>query len=63
MENMPDLKVADQILLGGDEYQNSFAGKLAGLEIYHYAVSAEVIGEKFKAYQQMPAYQGPGGRK
>ncbi len=63
MENMPDLKVADQILLGGDEYQDSFAGRLAGLEIYHYAVSAEVIEEKFKAYQQMPSYEEPDGRK
>lgn len=63
MENMPDLKVADQIWLGGDEYQDSFAGRLAGLEIYHYAVSAELIEEKFKAYQQMPSYEGPDGRK
>lgn len=62
-ENMPDLKVVDQILLGGDEYQDSFAGKLAGVEIYHYALSAEVIEEKFKAYQQMPGFQGTDGRK
>ncbi|MDE7183878.1 MAG: LamG domain-containing protein, partial [Lachnospiraceae bacterium] len=63
MENMPDLKVVDQILLGGDEYQDSFAGKLAELEIYHYALSADVIAEKFQAYQQMPAFQGTDGKK
>ncbi len=59
----PDLKVVDQILLGGDEYQDSFAGKLAEVEIYHYALSADVIGDKFKAYQQMLAFQGTDGRK
>lgn len=62
-ENMPDLKVVDQILLGGDEYQDSFAGKLAEVEIYHYALSADAIGDKFKAYQQMPAFQGTDGKK
>lgn len=62
-ENMPDLKVVDQIMLGGDEYQESFAGKLAGFEIYHYALSADSIKEKFRQFQSMPSYQGTGGKK
>lgn len=62
-ENMPDLKVVNQVVLGGDEYQNSYKGKLAGLEIYHYVLSAEKIGEKFRQYQSMPSFSGPDGRK
>lgn len=62
-ENMPDLKVVQQIMLGGDEYQESFEGKLAGVEIYHYALSADSIGEKFRQFQSMPSYQGTDGRK
>lgn len=62
-ENMPDLKVVNQIMLGGDEYQESFAGKLAGFEIYHYALSADSIGEKFRQFQRMPSYRGTDGRK
>lgn len=62
-ENMPDLKVVEQVMLGGDEYQESFVGKLSGFEIYHYALSADSIGEKFRQFQGMPAYQGTDGRK
>lgn len=62
-ENMPDLKVVNQVVLGGDEYQDSFQGKLAGLEIYHYALSADKIEEKFEAFQNMPSYQGTDGKK
>lgn len=62
-DNMPDLKVVNQVMLGGDEYQDSFRGMLAGLEIYHYALSADKVEEKFEAYQAMPAYLGTDGRK
>ncbi|MDE7324133.1 MAG: EAL domain-containing protein [Lachnospiraceae bacterium] len=62
-DNMPDLKVVNQVILGGDEYQDSFQGKLAGLEIYHYALSADKVEEKFEKYQGMPYYQGTDGRK
>ena len=62
-ENMPNLKIPEQFIVGGDEYQNSYEGKLAGLEIYHYVLSAEQIQEKFRAYQQEPSYLGTDGRK
>lgn len=62
-ENMPDLKVVNQIMLGGDEYQNSYEGKLAGFEIYHYVLPAEKIEEKFRQYQKMPSFMGTDGRK
>lgn len=62
-EKMPNLKVVDQIMLGGDEYQNSYEGKLAGLEIYHYVLSAEQIEKRFREYQNMPSFLGTDGRK
>ncbi len=62
-EHVPDLKIPEQFMIGGDEYQNSFKGKFAGLEIYHYVLSAEQIAEKFHAYQQEPSFQGTDGRK
>lgn len=62
-ENMPNLKIVEQIMIGGDEYQNSYEGKLAGFEIHHYVLSAEQIQEKFKSYQQEPLFLGTGGRK
>ncbi len=62
-ENMPNLKIVEQIIIGGDEYQNSYEGKLAGLEIHHYVLSAEQIEEKFRSYQQEPSFLGTDGRK
>lgn len=62
-ENMPNLKIVEQIMIGGDEYQNSYEGKLAGLEIYHCVLSAEQIEEKFKDYQREPSFLGTDGRK
>lgn len=62
-ENMPNLKIVEQIMIGGDEYQNSYEGKLAGLEIHHYVLSAEQIEEKFRRYQQEPSFLGTDGRK
>lgn len=62
-ENMPNLKIVEQIMIGGDEYQNSYEGKLAGFEIHHYVLSAEQIQEKFKSYQQEPLFLGTDGRK
>ncbi len=62
-ENMPNLKVPNQIMLGGDEYQNSYEGKLAGLEIYHYVISAEKVEEKFREFQSNPSFLGTSGRK
>ncbi|MDE6389127.1 MAG: EAL domain-containing protein [Lachnospiraceae bacterium] len=62
-ENMPNLKIVEQITIGGDEYQNSYEGKLAGLEIHHYVLSAEQIEEKFRSYQQEPSFLGTDGRK
>lgn len=62
-ENMPNLKIAERFMIGGDEYQNSYEGKLAGLEIHHYVLSTEQIEEKFKNYQKEPSFQGTDGRK
>lgn len=62
-ENMPNLKIVEQIMIGGDEYQNSYEGKLAGLEVYHCVLSAEQIEEKFKDYQREPSFLGTDGRK
>lgn len=62
-DHAPNLKVANQIFLGGDEYQESYQGKLAGLEIYHCVLPAEEIERKFKEYQSDPTFLGPEGRK
>ena len=63
LENVPNLKVVNQIVLGGDEYQNSYKGMLAGLEIYYYVLSAGTIEDKFKTYQREPSFLGTDGRK
>lgn len=62
-ENMPNLKVPNQIMLGGDEYQNSYKGKLAGLEINHYVISAEQVERKFREFQKNPTFLGTKGKK
>ncbi len=62
-ENMPNLKVVKQVMAGGDEYQKSYAGKLAGLEIYHYVLDAKEIEEKFTEYQKNASFLGTDGRK
>ncbi|MBP3476882.1 MAG: EAL domain-containing protein [Lachnospiraceae bacterium] len=59
----PNLKVANQIFLGGDEYQESYQGRIAGLEIYHCVLSGEEIERKFKEYQSDPTFLGTEGRK
>ncbi len=59
----PNLKAANQICIGGDEYQESYRGKLAGLEIYHCVLPAEEIERKFKEYQSDPTFLGTDGRK
>ena len=63
LENVPCLKVAKAFILGGDEYQNSFKGKIAGLEIYHYVISAEYVQEKFLEFQKDKTFLGTDGRK
>lgn len=62
-DHAPNLKVANQIFLGGDEYQKSYRGRIAGLEIYHCVLPAEEIEEKFKMYQSDPTFLGTEGRK
>lgn len=62
-ENVPCLKVAKAVVLGGDEYRNSYKGKVAGLEIYHYVISAEQIQDKFLEYQKDVTFLGTTGRK
>lgn len=62
-ENVPCLKVANSVILGGDEYQNSFKGRIAGLEIYHYVISADDVQERFLEYQRDETFLGTEGRK
>ncbi|MCD7725571.1 MAG: EAL domain-containing protein [Clostridiales bacterium] len=62
-DHAPNLKVANQICLGGDEYQESYRGRLAGLEIYHCVLPAEEIERKFQEYQSDPTFMGTEGRK
>lgn len=59
----PNLKVVKQIIVGGDEYQESYRGTIAGLEIHHRVLSEEEIEEKFKAYQRDVTFLGTEGRK
>lgn len=62
-DQAPNLKVPDRVVIGGDEYQKSFHGKVAGLEIYHCVLPEEEIEKKFKAYQSDPTFQGTKGKK
>ncbi len=62
-EHVPSLKVAEKVMLGGDEYQNSFQGKLAGVEFYHYVVSAEFVQKKFQEFQKDGTFLGTDGKK
>lgn len=62
-DNVPCLKVAKSVVLGGDEYQNSFKGKIAGLEVYHYVISAQQIQDRFLEYQKDVTFLGTSGRK
>lgn len=62
-DKAPNLKVPDRVIIGGDEYQKSFHGKVAGLEIYHCVLPEEEIEKKFKAYQSDPTFQGTKGKK
>lgn len=62
-DQAPNLKVPDRVILGGDEYQKSYHGKVAGLEIYHCVLPEEEIERKFKDYQSDPTFLGTKGRK
>lgn len=62
-DKAPNLKVPEQVIIGGDEYQKSYHGKVAGLEIYHCVLPEEEIERKFKAYQSDPTFLGTKGRK
>lgn len=62
-DKAPNLKVPEQVIIGGDEYQKSYHGKVAGLEIYHCVLPEEEIERKFKDYQSDPTFLGTKGRK
>lgn len=62
-DRAPNLKVPERVIIGGDEYQKSFHGKVAGLEIYHCVLPAEEIERKFRAYQSDPTFLGTKGKK
>lgn len=62
-DRAPNLKVPDRVIIGGDEYQKSYHGKLAGLEIYHCVLPEEEIERKFKEFQSDPTFLGTKGRK
>lgn len=62
-EHVPNMKVVNRIMIGGDEYQNSYEGRLADLEIYHYVISADEIEDKFRDYQRNETFLGTDGRK
>lgn len=59
----PNLKVPERVVIGGDEYQKSFHGKVAGLEIYHCVLSEAEIARKFRAFQSDPTFLGTKGKK
>lgn len=62
-DKAPNLKVPERVVIGGDEYQKSFHGKVAGLEIYHCVLPAEEVERKFQAYQSDPTFLGTKGKK
>ena len=62
-DRAPNLKVPEKVVIGGDEYQKSFHGKVAGLEIYHCVLPEAEIERKFKAYQSDPTFLGTKGKK
>lgn len=59
----PNLKVPERVVIGGDEYQKSFHGKVAGLEIYHCVLPEAEIARKFQAFQNDPTFLGTKGKK
>lgn len=62
-DRAPNLKVPEKVVIGGDEYQKSFHGKVAGLEIYHCVLPEAEIERKFRAYQSDPTFLGTKGKK
>ena len=58
----PNLKVPERVVIGGDEYQKSFHGKVAGLEIYHCVLPEAEIARKFQAFQNDPTFLGTKGK-
>lgn len=62
-ENVPNMKVVRRIMVGGDEYQHSYEGKLADLEICHYAISADDVQARFLEYRRDETFLGTEGRK
>lgn len=63
LEHVPCLKVVKEIIIGGDDYQVSYEGRLSGLEFYRYAMTPENIQRKYNEYKEIPSYRGPKGRK
>lgn len=62
-DQAPNLKVPERVVIGGDEYQKSFHGKVAGLEIYHCVLHEEEIERKFREFQSDPTFLGTKGKK
>jgi diguanylate cyclase (GGDEF)-like protein len=50
LEHIPPLRVAKQIILGGDIFQKSFQGYLCDLTIYDRAKSAQDIWSTYRSY-------------
>lgn len=62
-DKAPNLKVPNRVVIGGDEYQKSYQGRIAGLEIHHCVLPAQEIERRFKEYQNDPTFLGSKGRK
>lgn len=62
-DKAPNLKVPQQVILGGDEYQKSYRGRIAGFEIYHCVLPEEEIERRFRDFQSSPTFQGTKGKK
>ncbi len=62
-DKAPNLKVPNRVVIGGDEYQKSYQGRIAGLEIHHCVLPAQEIERRFKEYQSDPTFLGSKGRK
>ncbi|HAU88221.1 MAG TPA: hypothetical protein DCW90_22925 [Lachnospiraceae bacterium] len=62
-EGVPNLKLVENIYIGGDEYQSSFKGLISGLEFYHYPMTADQIHELYVSFQKQPSFQGSEGKK
>lgn len=63
LNHVPCLKVAKEVIIGGDDYQVSYEGRISGLEFRHYVMTPENIQRKYNEYKEIPSYKGPKGRK